>query len=259
MIKAVFFDIDNTLYSWKTRRFVPSGIEAIRAIQKKGIKVFLCSARPFDSIREFGLMNLGIRWNGWVANSGGVAYARGKFVQKILLEPKISRKFLRFAKAQGCMVQVITPLRRYYNDQPNEYYEEFMKTFNEPFAPIEPFHSKQVVDFLLFSPKEKDAAFSKAFPSLHFFRFHDFGVDVTPVMYSKGEGIGRVLEAYGIDRSEALGLGDDEPDIGMKEGLDHFCAMGNAKEVVKKEAEFITDPIDEDGLYHGLRHYGLLD
>ena len=94
MIKAVFFDIDNTLYSWKTRRFVPSGIEAIRAIQKKGIEVFLCSARPFDSIREFGLMDLGIRWNGWVANSGGVAFARGKFVQKILLEPKISRKFL---------------------------------------------------------------------------------------------------------------------------------------------------------------------
>ncbi|MDY5440770.1 MAG: Cof-type HAD-IIB family hydrolase [Candidatus Enteromonas sp.] len=259
MIKAVFFDVDNTLYSWKTRRFVPSGIEAVKALQKKGVKVFLCSARPYHSLKQFGLFDLGIHWNGWVANSGGVAYSRGKFVQKILLDNSLVHDFLRFTKEQGCMVQVITPLLRYYNEEPNAYFAEYAKVFTEPFAPVAPFHSKQVVDFLLFAPKEKEDAFRSAFPTLNFFRFHDYAMDVTPVMYSKGEGIRKVLEAYDIDRSEALGFGDDEPDIGMKEGLDHFCAMGNALEKVKKEAEHVTDMIDEDGLYHGLRHYGLLD
>ena len=46
MIKAAFFDVDNTLYSWKKKEFVLSGIESIKAIQKKGVKVFLCSSRP---------------------------------------------------------------------------------------------------------------------------------------------------------------------------------------------------------------------
>ena len=81
-IKAAFYDIHNTLYDWKNREWTPSGIEAVKAIKKKGIKVFICSARPYQSIREFGVFDMGIKWDGYVASAGGIAFARGKYLFK---------------------------------------------------------------------------------------------------------------------------------------------------------------------------------
>ena len=50
MIKAVFFDIDWTLYDHEAKRFVPTAIEGIKKLKEKGIKVFICSARNTESI-----------------------------------------------------------------------------------------------------------------------------------------------------------------------------------------------------------------
>jgi hypothetical protein len=64
---------------------------------------------------------------------------------------------------------------------------------------------------------------------------------------------------YGIDApEEAAGFGDDYADIGMKEGLAHFIAMGNGREEVKAEAEFVTKRIEEGGMRAGLEYLGVI-
>ena len=40
MIKAIFFDIDGTLKSFKTHSIPQSAIDAINQVKSKGIKVF---------------------------------------------------------------------------------------------------------------------------------------------------------------------------------------------------------------------------
>ena len=49
MIKAAFFDIDWTLYDHASQRWIASGLEAIKKLKEKGVKVFVASARPYDS------------------------------------------------------------------------------------------------------------------------------------------------------------------------------------------------------------------
>ena len=44
-IKAVFFDIDGTLVSFKTHKVTRSNIEVLDALRKKGIKVFISTGR----------------------------------------------------------------------------------------------------------------------------------------------------------------------------------------------------------------------
>lgn len=43
MIKALFFDIDGTLVSFKTHTIAASTMEALRNLRAKGIKVFIAT------------------------------------------------------------------------------------------------------------------------------------------------------------------------------------------------------------------------
>ena len=46
MIKALFFDIDGTLVSFKTHLIPTSTIEALEAAKAKGIQIFIATGRP---------------------------------------------------------------------------------------------------------------------------------------------------------------------------------------------------------------------
>ncbi len=45
-IKAAVFDIDDTLFDMKEKRFIPSAIEGLKKLQEKGILVILATGRP---------------------------------------------------------------------------------------------------------------------------------------------------------------------------------------------------------------------
>ena len=53
MIKAVFFDIDGTLVSFKTHTIPQSTLDALALLREKGIKVFIATGRHFCSINNF--------------------------------------------------------------------------------------------------------------------------------------------------------------------------------------------------------------
>lgn len=256
MIKAAFFDVDCTLYSWEEHRFIPSGIEAIKKAKKQGLKVFLCSSRPYHSMKHFGCMDLGIAWDGWVGSGGAVACYKNKILHQEAVDPRVAKDFLRFAKTQGCMAQVVGPKSRYYSEEPNEYFDRFVETFSEPYAPAHPFRGGVVVGFLLFAPESFDQAFKDGCPELHFSRFHPYGVDVVPRPRSKGRGAKAILDHLGIAKEEAVGFGDDLADIDMLDGIGNLVAMGNGREEVKQAATFVTTDIAEDGIVNGLAHFG---
>ena len=45
MIKAIFFDIDGTLVSFKTHKVPQSTIDALNLLREKGIKIFIATGR----------------------------------------------------------------------------------------------------------------------------------------------------------------------------------------------------------------------
>ena len=46
MIKAIFFDIDGTLVSFKTHTIPQSTQNALKQLREKGIKIFIATGRP---------------------------------------------------------------------------------------------------------------------------------------------------------------------------------------------------------------------
>ena len=55
-----------------------------------------------------------------------------------------------------------------------------------------------------------------------------------------------------------MAFGDGGNDIQMLSHAGIGIAMGNASDEVKKVADFVTDSVDEDGVYKALKHFKVI-
>lgn len=83
-------------------------------------------------------------------------------------------------------------------------------------------------------------------------------MDIIPATGGKQNGIHEVLKYYSIDQSETMSFGDGKNDIDMFDYTEISVAMGNAEDDVKQAADYVTDDIDEDGLYNALKHFEII-
>ena len=89
--------------------------------------------------------------------------------------------------------------------------------------------------------------------------WNDTGIDIIPKGGGKSAGIQKFLDEHGLDRTQIMAFGDGENDIDMLQFAGIGVAMGNAGEAVKAAADYVTSPVDEDGIENALRHFGLID
>lgn len=62
---------------------------------------------------------------------------------------------------------------------------------------------------------------------------------------------------YGIDREKIIAIGDSENDLSMIEFAGMGIAMGNAIDIVKNKADFITDTNDNNGVAKAINKFVL--
>lgn len=56
-----------------------------------------------------------------------------------------------------------------------------------------------------------------------------------------------------------MAFGDGGNDTSMLRHAAIGVAMGQAKEDVKTAADYITTPVDEDGISNAMKHFGIID
>ena len=75
---------------------------------------------------------------------------------------------------------------------------------------------------------------------------------------SKGDGIEMVCDKLGLSLSDTYAIGDSNNDLDMLERAGHGICMGGGSELAMKAGEYVTDTLENDGLYKALVHYGLI-
>ena len=76
--------------------------------------------------------------------------------------------------------------------------------------------------------------------------------------HSKAEGMERFLKKLHVPREEIFAIGDSENDLTMFAMAGTTICMGDGVESVKRQADYVTDPVLEDGVFNALRHFGLI-
>ena len=100
----------------------------------------------------------------------------------------------------------------------------------------------------------------KEFPMLRFPMFSTYtGADVIEKGCSKADGLIRLARAFGEDESlsDTVAFGDSMNDMEIIRAAGCGVAMGNAIPALKEAADYVTDPIDRDGIWNACKKLGL--
>lgn len=119
------------------------------------------------------------------------------------------------------------------------------------------YEGKEIFQLLLFCQDEEEKAYA-AFPEFDLVRWHELSTDVLPHGGSKAEGIKKVIERLPFDIGDTYAFGDGLNDLQMIEYVGTVVAMGNAVPELKEIADFVTKPVDEDGIAYAVKELGLL-
>lgn len=86
-----------------------------------------------------------------------------------------------------------------------------------------------------------------------------YNIEITRKGVSKGRAVEILAAFYGIKREEVLVIGDSINDLSMIEFAGMGVAMGNALDIVKEGADYITDSNDNEGVAKAIYKFVLHD
>ena len=255
MIKAVFFDIDGTLYSHTQRKVPDSTIRALRMLREKGIRLVVSTGRhpqelhvlpemlPFDAyLLMNGQLCLDEKKNAFFEDplSGDL--------QKELLD------FYRMKKFPAVLISRERLIVNFLNEQAAalSHLTDAAVFEGEPRADEAFFMASVVAD------AASEDRLRECLEGFKIVRWHMYGVDVIPPEAGKVRGIRKYLEMSGIRREETMAFGDAENDLEMLRFAQISVCMGNGSAPAREASGYVTDGIDEDGLFHALRHFELI-
>ena len=256
-IKIIFVDIDWTLlnHKYKPGRYDKSSIRALKRVQKKGIKVFVCTARPYHSVEQVGFFNY-FKPDGIITGNGGLAIYGKDIIYGPTMDQKEFEDLCELAISLNVNLEFIRPFDAFLIAPPDEAVYKLFQTYPENIPEVKDYHNQKVIGCCLFAPKELDEVIRPKFPKdFYYYRYHDYGVDIASIPHIKGEAVKVVLDYFNIDKEHAMAIGDDDQDISMFDYVKFGVAMGNAKESVKQAATFISKDIDHHGVKFALKNF----
>ena len=82
--------------------------------------------------------------------------------------------------------------------------------------------------------------------------------DLGPKGITKKHAIEVLLGHLGASQADTISFGDAKIDLSMFELCAFNVAMGNGGPEIKEAADYITDDVNEDGLFNAFKHLGLI-
>lgn len=263
MIKAVFFDIDGTLVSFDTHRIPDSALAALLELRANGTRLFIASGRSPDNL-PYLQDQMPFAFDGYALMNGQYCVTReGEVLRRQALPAESFRMLLPWLEESGTPCTFMEADRAYMNlvndvvrqaDAALGFGGAQHKTDNPARA-----LAHTTYQLSAFVRPEQEAEFLRHMPGAEAVRWCPYFADIIPAGGGKPMGMRVLCGHYGIGMDETMAFGDGGNDIAMLQAAAIGVAMGNGGPEVQAAADYVTAPIDEDGLALALCHFGLIE
>lgn len=257
MIKAVFFDIDGTLVSFKTHRVPDSTKRAIAALRAKGVRVFVASGRQLLAINNLE----DLQFDGYVTLNGGYCIVGERVIYKHSMPSEDMASLVQYMEERENFPCIFVYENTFCINYTDERTDEVFRLLNFPQPPslsLREAAKGEIFQLVAFFTKEQEKAIMAVMPHCEATRWNPLFSDVIPKGSSKQVGVDKMLDYFGISLEESMAFGDGGNDVLMLKHVGIGVAMGNAEDEVKQAADYVTDSVDEDGIEKALRHFGVI-
>ena len=256
-IKAVFFDVDGTLFS-HTRNEVPESTrQALKALRERGIMTIVATGRHMIEYSQLPVSD--IEFDGYLTLNGQLLLdSERKMYAGTAMNEGEMKVLAGIFKRKKIPFMLVGENNRYINFLD----DTVIRTQTEVkgvVPDIGDYNGEKIYQILAFVPEEEKKILDELLDECSITTWNDTGIDIIPKGGGKSTGIQKYLDAHGMDRTEIMAFGDGENDMDMLRFAGIGVAMGNAGDTVKAAADYVTDTVDEDGIANALRHFGLID
>ena len=277
--KILFIDIDGTLVDFGISSIPKSAFIALEKAHENGHRLVLCTGRNVFEMDEV-LLSLPI--DAYIYNSGANAEVNGNPLYEIFYPKQAMKDVVAYGKKHDIGISMICKQATYsdtftievfskiFLEGMDEHHPEAlkMKAVAKAMKPLDAMQEKDYEEVYKFAFYTRDPhicdAFLETLPSYcdGFYSYdeekHIAEGEAGNRAASKAYGMDRILDYFQVSKEQSMAFGDSLNDREMLQHAAISVAMGNAHPDLKAMADFVTDNVQNDGLYKAFMTLGLI-
>ncbi len=270
--RPVFLDVDGTLTPSGSNEPPMSALEAIRAAQERGHRVFLCTGRNYDMLRPL----LAYGFDGAVASGGGYVFLGDRVLYDCPMTAEQAERALRLLAAGGVLRTIEAKDATYCdegmgelllrNSGGNSELLRWRRALEKDlgFRPMREYDGRPVYKIVFMcNDAVQLAPAAEELESEFRILVQDWegsvcvNGELVNRKFDKGAGIRRICEALGYSPEDAIGIGDSMNDLEMIRTVGTGVCMANGSPTLKRLSRLICPAVEDDGLAWAFRKLGL--
>ncbi len=264
MRKLIFFDIDGTLLTQGANRYIPDSVPVtLRRLQANGHLCFINTGRSRAEIGD-ELLSLGM--DGLVCGCGTYINYHDEVLFARHLPQTLADAVVQDLQDYGLEWMLEGKEHIYYSNVPytthiGDFHKEYHTLYPNASADIAP--GTPGLDFdkfcICLPARHHFDAFREKYKDI--FTFIDRGqgfYEVMPQGCSKASGIRFLMEHFSVSREDTIAIGDSTNDLPMLTYAGLSIAMKESDDIVLKQAGYITDTVENDGIQKAMEHFSLI-
>ena len=252
MNKILFFDIDGTLaYHGK---IPPSNIQALQLLKEKGYLTFICTGRAVYYAKRL----FGDNVSGYIGCNGRyIEYLGEKLLAKPLSELE-KTSFISRCINNDIGYLMVGENQSYYGNIDDELINSLIQEYGKDHIDKYDHQEVYTLDLFFNDPNRFEQVENLFKDELVLNNHHQGSCDCTTLSFDKGSAINYLLNHFQISINNSYAFGDGINDTYMFREVSNKIAMGNAIDILKQQATYITDDYDKEGITKALKHFKLI-
>lgn len=254
-VRACLFDVDGTTLSLSQNCEPASTREAIHRLAAAGIVPLLATGRASYLLEKIDLSEFG----GAVLINGQLVEADGRVIHSNPMDRDDVKTVVEQVRA-GLYTCLFMERDRMYMSAMDEHAQAMVDLTHNHYeaGDVSWALENDVYQLNVMVGPGEERVVLDATRHTKATRWSDVFADVMPDTGGKDAGVRILLDALGIAPEECVAFGDGGNDVDMFGVVGTSVAMGNGGAEAKAAATYVTDHIDEDGVWNACVRLGLL-
>lgn len=264
MIKLIAIDLDGTLLN-QAKEISFANKAALHYAQKRGVKVVLCTGRPYLAMQHLFAEIALVPQDEYVILFNGSQIRRvedGQVIYEESLSHSDLELWLSFTEAENLPLTVFDSEWVYDN---TAYQGRQASTYQTP-APRKRIDYQELSQdqrfnkFVICTTPDNIANYYDKISDFANNRYqmvlsHPYQIEISPMNINKGSALQYLSDYLNIEPSEVMAIGDEYNDASMLSFAGVSVAMDNAVDDMKALADFVTFDNNHSGVAHAIYHY----
>lgn len=258
-IKAIMFDIDDTLYSHRTKEIPKQTYLALDKLKKKGYPMAICTSRMISELSYFP-EKLFEFFDYVFTGTGTIIHSKGKLLESVTMPMGVITQFKDYFKENNIEYGWADQEgNHYYGVEPTEEVKNHVHRYTGKYPLIKEWTDEKVS--MLTFRTANEIKFKEIHQINKFVNITSWNTSgqISTIGIDKAYGLHRFAQFLNISTKDIAAFGDGSNDISMIDCSGLGIAVGNSHMELQRHAQYVTTAIEDGGIYVACKHLNLID